>query len=172
MDLIDLGWGDGDKGFYLKAYVNREQGITALKSFDISKKTDLLIALKKKKRSLDSNGYLWSLINELANVMRTSKEECYLLMLKRYGQSSMVSIISEAVEMFTRSVKYYELHGATELKGKQFQHIKVYVGSSEFDSREMAILLDGVISECKDLGIETMTPSEIERLKSSWGKVE
>ncbi|MEI6821029.1 MAG: hypothetical protein WCL51_03780 [Bacteroidota bacterium] len=168
MKLIDLGWGDGDKGFYLKAYVNREQGLTALKSFDVAKETDLQIALTKKKRSLDSNGYLWSLINELANVMRTSKDECYLEMLKRYGQSSMVSIISEAVEMFTRSIKYYELHGATELKGKQFQHIKVYVGSSEFDSREMAILLDGVISECQSLGIETMPPDEILRLKANW----
>ena len=38
-------------------------------------------------------------------------------------------------------------------------------GSSRYDSAEMAHLLDGLISECKQLGIETATPEELERMK-------
>jgi hypothetical protein len=46
----------------------------------------------------------------------------------------------------------------------------VYKGSSEFDSREMSIFLDGVVSEAKEMGIPTETPNEIARLKAMWGE--
>ena len=42
-------------------------------------------------------------------------------------------------------------------------------GSSEYDTGEMSRFIDGVISECKELGIQTMTPDEIEELKQKWG---
>ena len=50
---------------------------------------DLCIEIKpvRKGRSLKANSYAWSLITEMANKMRTSKDECYLLMLQRYGQN-------------------------------------------------------------------------------------
>lgn len=123
----------------------------------------------RKKRSLDANAYAWLLINEIANVLRTSKDEVYLTMLKRYGQSSVVSVIVEAAEMFMASVKYREEIGRATLNGKEFAHIRVYKGSSNYDTREMAILVDGIISEAEELGINTMTPAEVERLKGAWG---
>ena len=51
---------------------------------------------------------------------------------------------------------------------KSFTHIKVFVGSSSYDTREMSILIDGVVSEAEGLGIITMTPGEIQRLKDNW----
>jgi hypothetical protein len=134
------------------------------------KEYDCTIKQHRQKRSLDANAYAWTLLNELANVLRISKEECYLMMLKRYGQHSVVSVVEEAAELFKRSVKYCEDYGEAELKGKKFKHIKVYMGSSEYDTRQMSILIDGIVSECKELGIETMTPAELERLKGEWGK--
>ena len=38
-------------------------------------------------------------------------------------------------------------------------------GSSNYDSAEMTHLLDGLISECKAIGVETATPEELERMK-------
>lgn len=32
----------------------------------------------------------------------------------------------------------------------------------------MAKLIDGVVSECKELEIETLPPHELERLKEEW----
>lgn len=123
---------------------------------------------KKKKRSLNANSYAWLIITEIANKLRISKEEVYLQMLKRYGQSSVISIVSEAVPVFMKSVKYAEEFGKGTVNGKDFTHIKVYMGSSEMDTKEMAILIDGIVSEATELKIPTMTPSEIEKLKSSW----
>ena len=33
----------------------------------------------------------------------------------------------------------------------------------------MSIFIDGIVSEAKNLGIETMTPNEIARMKDLWG---
>lgn len=120
----------------------------------------------KQKRSLTANAYAWSLIGKIADAMRISKDECYLLMLKRYGQSQIVSVLSDInVDGY---FKYFEMVASTELNGKEFTHYKIFKGSSEYDTREMAVLIDGIISEAKDLDIETLPPIEIDRLKEMW----
>lgn len=125
---------------------------------------------RKKKRSLNANAYCWKLCTEIANVLRTSKDEVYFSMLKKYGQSSIVSVIDEAVPIFLKSIKYWEEFGHGITNGKNFTHIKVFVGSSEYDTREMAILIDGIVSDAKELKICTMTPAEIQALKEQWGR--
>lgn len=133
-----------------------------------TKEKVLTLEYKKKRRSLNSNSYCWALVTQIADVLRSSKEEVYLQMLKRYGQSSVVSVVEEAAEVFKKSVKYCEEFGQSVLNGKNFIHFKVYVGSSEFSTSEMAIFLDGIISECIPLKISTLTPAEIEILKEQW----
>jgi hypothetical protein len=87
-------------------------------------------------------------------------------MLKRYGQSEIVSVIS-SIDV-TGYFKYFEAIGTATLQGKEFTHYKVYKGSSEYNSREMAILIDGIISEAKEMDIETLPPDEIKRIKEMW----
>lgn len=114
------------------------------------------------KRSLSANAYAWALINKIADVRRESKEEVYLQMLKDYGQSEFVSVLSSIdVKGY---FKYYEEYGKGHVEGREFTHYKVYKGSSEFDSKEMAILIDGIVQEAKALDIETRTPAEIDEM--------
>ena len=120
----------------------------------------------REKRSLNANNYAWKLLTEIGNVIRASKEEVYFKMLKRYGQSEVISVLSHIP--INEYVKYCEEAGESELNGKLFKHYKVYKGSSEFDTREMSIFLDGVVSEAQELGIDTRTPDEIAKLKSLW----
>lgn len=128
----------------------------------------LTVQAKKwyKKRSLNSNNYAWELITQIGNVIKTSKEEVYLEMLKRYGQSQMISVLEE-IDV-SKFLKYYEEAGESILNGKIFKHYKVYTGSSEMDTKQMSILIDGIVSEAKELGIETMPPAELKALKESW----
>ena len=121
----------------------------------------------RQKRSLNSNSYLWVLCNEIANVLRTDKEEVYFTMLKRYGQCELVSVLSNI--NVSGYFKYYEAVGISTLNNKEFTHYKVFKGSSEYDTREMSILIDGVVQEAKELEIETLTPAELESLKNAWG---
>ena len=120
----------------------------------------------KEKRSLNANSYAWSLIGKIADVVRSSKDEVYLRMLKRYGQSEVVSVLSDInVDGY---FKYYEEFGRSFLNGKSFTHYKVFKGSSEYDSKEMSALIDGIVSEAEELEIETLPPYEIERMKEMW----
>lgn len=120
----------------------------------------------REKRSLNANNYAWKIMTEIANILRTSKDEVYLEMLKRYGQSEIISVLAHIP--IGEYVKYCEEAGSSTLNGKLFKHYKVYKGSSEFDTREMSIFIDGVVSEAKELGIQTMTPDEVARLKALW----
>ena len=147
--------------------INQKQA--AINCFDELKdveKVAIKIDKHREKRSLNANNYAWALLTEIGNVMRLSKEDVYLKMLKDYGQSEMISVLSHIP--ITEYVKYCEKAGESTLNGKSFTHYKVYKGSSEFTKEEMAIFLDGVVSEAKDLGLETRTPDEIANLKSLW----
>ena len=133
-----------------------------------SKELSLKVDEYKEKRSRNANNYAWKLITDIGNKLRMSKEDVYLMMLKRYGQSEMVSVLANVP--FGKFVKYYEEVGESELKGKLFKHYRVYQGSSEFDTKEMSIFIDGIVSEAKDLGIPTETPEQIARMKDLWGE--
>ncbi len=127
---------------------------------------DVKINKHREKRSLNANAYLWKLVTEIGNVLNKSKEEVYLQMLIDYGQSEMVSILSEIdVKGY---FKYYKLAGTSILNGKEFNHYKIYKGSSEYDTKEMSILLNGVVQEAKNLGIKTKDDIESERLVEEW----
>lgn len=127
---------------------------------------DVKIDKHREKRSLNANAYLWKLVTEIGNVLNKSKEEVYLQMLIDYGQSEMVSILSEIdVKGY---FKYYKLAGTSILNDKEFNHYKIYKGSSEYDTKEMSILLNGVVQEAKNLGIKTKDDIELERLVEEW----
>lgn len=132
-----------------------------------AEKLSIKIDKYREKRSLNSNNYCWKLLTEIGNVIRKNKEEVYFDMLKRYGQSEMISV--QAHIPIEQYIKYCEEAGESTLKGKVFKHYKVYKGSSEFDSREMSIFLDGIVDEAKELGIQTETPEQIAKMKSLWG---
>ena len=117
----------------------------------------------KQHRTLTQNSYLWKLVNEIANKVNKTKEEVYLQMLKDYGQSEIVSMLSSINPK--GYFKYYEEIGTGIVNGKEFTHYKIYKGSSEYSSIEMKNLLDGVIVECENLEIPTLTYNQIEKMR-------
>ena len=125
------------------------------------------IERKKKKRSTDANALAWKLCTEIANVLRTDKDSIYVDMLKKYGQSDIVSVLSSVdVKGY---FKYYDEFGTGTVNGKEFTHYKVYKGSSEYDTKEMSVLIDGIIDEAKALDIEVISEREKSLLLEEWG---
>ena len=57
-----------------------------------------------------------------------------------------------------------------EENGKEVYFYRLYRGSHEYDTKEMAQLIDGTVSECKAVGIESATPNEIARMEALWEK--
>ena len=149
--------------------VNERNDFEALVD-EMKDKDKLSVEVKpfRQRRSLNANAYAWLLIGKIADILRAGKDEIYFRLLKRYGQSELISVLSHVP--IGNYIKYYEEAGESKLNGKDFTHYRVYKGSSEFDSREMSIFIDGVVSEAKELGIQTETPNQIAEMKAMWGE--
>lgn len=124
------------------------------------------IEIHREKRSLNANAYAWALIGKIADALRTDKDAVYLQMLERYGQSDVVTVLEDVP--WQKIFRYAEQIGKGTVNGRAFTHVRVFRGSSEYDSKEMAVLIDGIIDEAKYLGIETLPPEEVARLKERW----
>lgn len=145
--------------------------ITKLKQVVADKKLlTVEVSQYRHKRSLDSNGYMWLLLGEMAAILKTTKDELYLEVLSRYGVYTHVIVKENVVERVKSEWKTTRELGEVTINGKTGIQLQCFFGSSSYDSKEMSVLIDGVVSECKELGIETMLPSEIERLKGEWKK--
>ena len=147
---------------------NRQAAISCYDDLQPVGKLEITIDKYRERRSLNANNYAWALISKIGDVLRKSKEEVYFEMLKQYGQSEMISVLAHIP--IGQYVKYCDEAGESTLNGKVFKHYRVYKGSSEFDTREMSIFIDGIVYEAKQLGIQTKTPDEIANLKSLWGE--
>jgi hypothetical protein len=118
---------------------------------------------KKAKRTLTQNAYYWVLLHELAKALKIDNDMAHKMMLERYGVYEVISVQS-GIDL-TGYFKYFDEIGSGTVNGKQFTHYKIFKGSSQMDSKEFAVLLDGLISDCEELGIPTLTREEIAKLK-------
>lgn len=137
------------------------------------KDTDYRLKLVKwtEKRSLDANAYLWKLCDLIAGKIGSSKEEVYENMLRSYGtiDDDLPPIVVHSSADISKFQDHYLWFDSRELDGKKFDCYLRIKGSSEMDSKEMSHLIDGVIFEAKQLGIETLPPEEIQRMNERWG---
>ena len=145
-----------------RTYLNNE--------FLDGRELDLSLKEFKPRRSLNANAYMWALIGKIAEAMRISQDEVYHKVLCDYGTydtdggvTQILSIRADAkltgwLYIHTKPIK------TVDLEGKKFTHYALIKGSSDYNTREMSFLLDGVIYEAKELGIEVMPPEELERL--------
>ena len=114
------------------------------------------------KRSLNANSYFYVLQNKLAQALKTGNDELHEQLIKRYADVTLITI--PETENIRGIIKYYDIYNTGTIKGIPVIMYKAYKPSHEMTSKEFSRLLDGLISECKEVGIETMTPEELRRL--------
>lgn len=112
----------------------------------------------KEKRNLDQNAKYYKLLNELALTLKIGTEELHFEMLKNYSVRYQI-LIPKDIEL--RGIKYYKLKKTIKKDNKLFNIYEVYVPSHELKTDEFAMLLNGLIEECKAQDIEVRSPSEI-----------
>jgi hypothetical protein len=138
------------------------------------KELSIEITTKRNKRSLNANAYFHVLMGKIAEKLKISKQRAKNLLLAKYGQREIledgpliISIVSN-VDMLEREDIHCVPVGYGEVNGKDFTHWAVLKPSHEYDTKEMAELIDGTIEDAKELGIETLSPAELERMKAAW----
>lgn len=141
-------------------------GYDGIKDID---RLDIKAVVHRKKRSLDANAYAWVLMSKIATMLHTDKNAVYEEMLQRYGvlyedSEGYITITVKATVDISKITGHWQL-----IKDNgTFKAYAMIKGSSEYDTKEMSDFIEGVISEAKELGIETLTPKELEQMKAGW----
>lgn len=145
----------------------------------LDKEKEYVIEIKKKSksRSMNANAYCWVLCQKIAEVMSNhsymSKEDVYRKAIKDCSHFTYVPVREDAVE---RYITIWQAHGigwiaedAGECKSiKGYHNVMCYHGSSVYNTKEMARLIDCLTDECEQLGIK-LEPSEyIQSLIEGW----
>jgi hypothetical protein len=164
---------DWTTGKIIISFQLNEEPTEAINDIQSCEKLSIKAVKYREKRSLDANAYCWEIITKIANHpdIKSSKEEVYEEMLQKYGylyqdEDGYIPVtVKTGVNMskIEGHWKFYKSNG-------KFDSYLMIKGSSEYDSKEMAHFIDCVVQEAKELGIETLTPVELERLKTEWGK--
>ena len=155
---------------------------------DLRKNERLVFSVKeyKRKRSLDANAYYWVLVTKLAKVLNLSKPHLHNILLRRYGQpeiidGQMIFLVLPDSESGTRKAdeaETYHIRPTSQVKtgvdGKMYRTYVMLRGSSTYNTAEMSELIDGLVSECKEQGIETLPEEELKRMmqmyEQNWRK--
>lgn len=132
----------------------------------------LNIRLKKyrKKRSLNANSYFWQLLQDLCELVELDTVEEYKRRVKELGIFRQFKIETENIKTFekmwtSQGIAWFcEIADTTYIGNTEFKVINAYYGSSSFNSKQMARLIDGVVQDCKVYNIETKPQEEIKSL--------
>jgi len=130
---------------------------------------DLIIKPHTEKRSLAANRMCWAMCEELAIVMKSTAKEIYKETLKKYSASILYPCWEEILEDLLTNFDYYDVLNARYHKdGRAICDVIVYKGTSKMNTKEMSRFLEGLIDDCKEEGIDTMSNEEKESILKSW----
>ena len=166
-------WSADEGGGWLCFRCQRPQEI--LSKVEQGKAYDVEIKKHRKRRSLDANAMAWSIIGQIAGKLRISPREVYRQAIQEIGENyEIVPVREDALEKW---MSIWESHGIgwvckelgpSKLPG--YVNVLNYYGSSTYDTSQMSRLIDTLIFEAKEQGIDCMSDLEKARLMDEWGK--
>lgn len=165
---VTKDWQTGQ--FQITFTVNEAAAINEVNAIQSCEKLSITAKKHRPKRSLDANAYCWVLMTKIAEAVDSSKEEVYEEMLQKYGylyqdDEGYITVTVKADVDMSKIAGHWKF---LKSNGK-FSSYLMIKGSSEYDSAEMAKFIDQIIYEAKGLGLETLPPEELERMKAAWG---
>lgn len=122
----------------------------------------------KKMRSQDANAKLWAILGEMSTILHLPPEEIYQGYIPDVGGNyRIVPVKPEDIPAWEKEWcaghigRMIDDMGACMSKDLAGYHnIKSYRGSSEYDSATFSRLLELVMQDCRQLGIEVLSERE------------
>ena len=153
-------------------------GIDALREEDLS----LNITKWRDRRSITANAYYWVIVAKIADAINAPQPVVHNMLLRRYGV--LDTIDGETMTVFIPDTDEAEeqalndelrhmrptSHTRAGKDGRMWRAYRLIKGSSKYDSKEFSTLLDGAVSEAKEMGLETLPEEELERMMSDYEK--
>ena len=135
------------------------------------------IKRKSKKRSLNANAYCWTLCQRIAEELSKNsyigKEEVYRKAILDSQQGEPVGVPNNLIDSI---VSKWQSNGIgwicviddnERLSG--VKRVYLYAGSSTYNTAEMSRLIECLVDECNQLGIQLEPIEYIQSLVKEWG---
>lgn len=150
--------------------LNIQAMVSRLGEIDSTKDYTVKVEKTRQKRSKDANAYMWELIGRLASVLNLPSDEVYRHVVRDYGRTDVSPVKTENMAFWTEAWESRGIGWQCEDLGEcrnfaGYHNIRNYFGTSVYDTKQMYHLLEGLIQECKEQGIETMTPEQLEEMR-------
>jgi len=169
-EAIQIDWKTGAKQVVFT--VNEPSAVESLVALEGIEKLSIKAVKHREKRSLDANALLWLCLGRIAEALRADKWDIYLQMLKRYGQYTYICVKPRMVDAVKAQWRECEVVGNVNINGQEAVQMLCYFGSSTYNTKEFSVLLDGVISEMKEMGVETPTSEDMRRALEQWERMQ
>lgn len=171
-------WMEDSEGTWLCLRTTRREAVQVCEKMAGGKKHDVKITRHRERRSLDANAYCFLLIGKLAAKLNLTPEEVYRSYIKDVADNyQIVPVKKELVEHWDRIWCSGHLGRMTVDMGPcraknlaGYHNVMSYLGSSDYDRAQMARLINLVSQDCREQGIETLSPAELDRLEEEWGR--
>jgi hypothetical protein len=140
--------------------------------WDALKDVELDLTLKKhrEKRSRNANAYMWVLCEAIAQNQGITKVEVYRKQIREVGVCEVLTIREDALQRFAeawceRGLGWFVDIADDAPDGKQ---VLAYYGTSCYTTTELSRVINGLVEDCRALGIETATPEELSLLMEAY----
>lgn len=124
------------------------------------------------KRSLNANSYFHVLTGKIAGCLGTSLNHEKNRLIREYGQYEVIDgMIPTVTVKAVYEDKMLDMEGVhLKVVERPGETVKMAFlrGSHTYNTAEMSRLIDATVEEAKELGIETMTPDQLDRMKAAW----
>ena len=171
LEATELRLVPASEGVYCSFYVRKPGELESTVKALAGKEVWVELNRMEPVRSLSANSYFHVLAQKIANAQGSSMDEIKKHLVLQYGTIArdengkyMGAQIPKGqnIESFYPYCKYI---GETA----KFDQVLFMKQTHTLTSSEMSKLIDGTVSECKELGIETLPPEDLKAILGRWG---
>ena len=172
MQTNNVRWQQDSDGTWVCVQVSHREALEVCGSIRPGKTYDVTIKPHRERRSLDANAYCWVLLDKLAEVLQVKKEDLYRGYIRDIGgNSETVCVRNNAVDKLVDGWRHNGIGWQTETFPSKISgctNVTLYYGSSTYDTVQMSRLIDLIIEDCREQGIEILQPERLAAMMEGW----
>ena len=166
-------WSQDDDGEWL--CIRTKEAQPFLENVKQGKQYTVEIKEYRETRTRTANNFLWSCLDKCAEKLHTTKEELYRKYIPSVGTFRDWDLPEDKVGTFCHAWESQGIGWVTErvdyAGDGNLITIRAYYGSSTYTKKRMSRLIDMVVEDAKELGIDCMTEKERALLIDKWEPV-
>ena len=126
---------------------------------------ELTAKVYRKARTIPANAYFHALCNKLAAALGVDDDEMKVHLVLKYGTVAEKDGVPVTITL-PKAVDVQDFYRyAKWLEGDEYTDTYLlYKQTHTLDGAEFGRLIDGTVEDCAELGIETITPAELEAM--------